>query len=219
MNPNVSAEVITRRPFFVIGEVQKPGNYPYVTSMTAINAVAMAGGYTCRARKNNFYIRRARRQRPDGSHRSHSPDTVSSRATHSKSGNGFSDGLCVGPIRPPGRRRVALRAVPPTPHYLAAEPVAPPGGGAGGAGLSRNDAQALAASRLIAACTLGAGRGGDRRGLVDALLLCRRRRECWSASSSRACPTSNRSSPMSAPTRNACRTRASSCSRATSPGR
>ena len=30
VNPNVSAEIVTRRPFYVIGEVQKPGNYPYV---------------------------------------------------------------------------------------------------------------------------------------------------------------------------------------------
>jgi protein involved in polysaccharide export with SLBB domain len=58
VNPNVSAEVVTRRPFYVIGEVQKPGNYSYVTSLTAINAVAMAGGFTRRARKNEFYIRR-----------------------------------------------------------------------------------------------------------------------------------------------------------------
>src|SRR6267154_1299774 len=58
VNPSVSAEVITRRPFYVIGEVQKPGNYSYVTSLTAINAVAMAGGFTRRAKKNDFYIRR-----------------------------------------------------------------------------------------------------------------------------------------------------------------
>jgi protein involved in polysaccharide export with SLBB domain len=58
VNPNVSAEVISRRPFYVIGEVQKPGNYSYVTSLTAINAVAMAGGFTRRAKKNDFYIRR-----------------------------------------------------------------------------------------------------------------------------------------------------------------
>jgi polysaccharide export outer membrane protein len=58
VNPNVSAEVITRRPFYVIGEVLKPGNYTYVTSLTAINAVAMAGGFTRRAKKNDFYIRR-----------------------------------------------------------------------------------------------------------------------------------------------------------------
>ena len=58
VNPSVSAEVITRRPFYVIGEVHKPGNYPYVTDMTALNAVAMAGGFTYRARKNDFYIKR-----------------------------------------------------------------------------------------------------------------------------------------------------------------
>jgi protein involved in polysaccharide export with SLBB domain len=49
---------VTRRPFYVIGEVHKPGNYPYVTDMTAVNAVAMAGGFTYRARKNDFYIKR-----------------------------------------------------------------------------------------------------------------------------------------------------------------
>ncbi|MBV8185732.1 MAG: polysaccharide export protein [Alphaproteobacteria bacterium] len=48
VNPNVSAEVVTRRPFYVIGEVQKPGTYPYVTQMTALNAVALAGGFTMR---------------------------------------------------------------------------------------------------------------------------------------------------------------------------
>src|SRR6266851_8494762 len=58
VNPNVSAEVITRRPFYVVGEVQKPGNYPYVSDITAVNAIAMAGGFTRRARKNDFYIRR-----------------------------------------------------------------------------------------------------------------------------------------------------------------
>src|SRR5215471_15120783 len=58
VNPSVSAEVVTRRPFFIIGEVQKPGNYPYVPDMTALNAVAMAGGFTYRARKNDYYIKR-----------------------------------------------------------------------------------------------------------------------------------------------------------------
>src|SRR5215211_2536770 len=57
-NPSVSAEVITRRPFYVIGEVQKPGNYPYVTDMTALQAIAMAGGYTYRARQNNLFLKR-----------------------------------------------------------------------------------------------------------------------------------------------------------------
>ena len=58
VNPNVSAEIVNRRPFYVIGEVQKPGNYPYVSDITAMNAIAMAGGFTRRARKNDFYIRR-----------------------------------------------------------------------------------------------------------------------------------------------------------------
>jgi protein involved in polysaccharide export with SLBB domain len=58
VNPSVSAEAVTRRPFFIVGEVQKPGNYPYVPDMTALNAVAMAGGFTYRARKNDFYIKR-----------------------------------------------------------------------------------------------------------------------------------------------------------------
>jgi protein involved in polysaccharide export with SLBB domain len=58
VNPSVSVEVVTRRPFYVIGEVHKPGNYPYVTGMTALNAVAMAGGFTYRARKNDFYVKR-----------------------------------------------------------------------------------------------------------------------------------------------------------------
>lgn len=58
VNPSVSVEVVTRRPFYVIGEVQKPGNYPYVTDITVLNAVAMAGGFTYRARKNDFFIKR-----------------------------------------------------------------------------------------------------------------------------------------------------------------
>src|SRR5258708_16736316 len=56
VNPSVSAEVVTRRPFYVIGEGHKPGNYPYVTDMTALNAVSRAAGFTNRARKNDFYI-------------------------------------------------------------------------------------------------------------------------------------------------------------------
>jgi hypothetical protein len=41
-----------------LAPVRKPGNYPYVSDMTAVNAVAMAGGFTYRARKNDFYIKR-----------------------------------------------------------------------------------------------------------------------------------------------------------------
>lgn len=57
-DPNVTVEVLTRRPFYVLGEVQKPGNYPYVTGITALHAVAMAGGYTYRAKTTEYYIKR-----------------------------------------------------------------------------------------------------------------------------------------------------------------
>lgn len=65
-NPRVSVEVINFRPFFIIGEVNNPGSYPFRPGMTVVNAVAMAGGYTYRARKNRFEIRRAQsKQRAD----------------------------------------------------------------------------------------------------------------------------------------------------------
>ena len=58
-NPRVSVEVLNFRPFDIIGEVTKPGSYPYRSGMTAINAVAMAGGFTYRAKENGFRIKRA----------------------------------------------------------------------------------------------------------------------------------------------------------------
>jgi len=57
-NPSVSVEVSTRRPFYVVGEVHKPGSYPYVTDMSVLNAIATAGGTTYRANMSNFYIKR-----------------------------------------------------------------------------------------------------------------------------------------------------------------
>jgi polysaccharide export outer membrane protein len=57
-NPSVSVEVATRRPFYVVGEVQKPGSYPFVTDMTVLNAVATAGGQTYRANMGRFYVKR-----------------------------------------------------------------------------------------------------------------------------------------------------------------
>lgn len=58
-NPNVSVEIINYRPFYIVGEVNKPGSYPYVSGMRVINAVALAGGFTYRAREDDFYIRRS----------------------------------------------------------------------------------------------------------------------------------------------------------------
>jgi len=47
--PRVSIEVEAYRPFFILGEVTTPGQYPYVAGMTVETAVAIAGGYTPRA--------------------------------------------------------------------------------------------------------------------------------------------------------------------------
>jgi polysaccharide export outer membrane protein len=56
--PYVAAEVEQYRPFFILGEVTAPGQYPYVPNMTAESAVAIAGGYTPRARKFAFKLTR-----------------------------------------------------------------------------------------------------------------------------------------------------------------
>lgn len=58
-DPKVSIDVINYRPFFILGEVLKPGSYPYVSGMTVVNAVALAGGYTYRADKDDITIVRA----------------------------------------------------------------------------------------------------------------------------------------------------------------
>jgi polysaccharide export outer membrane protein len=58
VNPRVNIEITNVKPFFVIGEVNKPGSYPYKSGMNVLNAVATAGGYTYRANKNKIYIER-----------------------------------------------------------------------------------------------------------------------------------------------------------------
>ncbi|WP_374468560.1 polysaccharide biosynthesis/export family protein [Ferrovibrio sp.] len=57
-NPSVSVEILTYRPFYIVGEVRTPGSYPYVSGMTVLNAVALAGGFTYRAREGDFYVMR-----------------------------------------------------------------------------------------------------------------------------------------------------------------
>ncbi len=56
--PRVSAEVLGFRPFYILGEVTKPGTYPYTSGLTVLNAVATAGGYTYRADKKQVFIKR-----------------------------------------------------------------------------------------------------------------------------------------------------------------
>lgn len=58
ITPRVSLEVLNYRPFYIIGEVDKPGSYPYVNDMTVLNAVALASGFTYRANKKKIEITR-----------------------------------------------------------------------------------------------------------------------------------------------------------------
>jgi polysaccharide export outer membrane protein len=48
-SPSVSVEVLAYRPVFILGEVAKPGQYPYQPGMTVVTAVSVAGGFTYRA--------------------------------------------------------------------------------------------------------------------------------------------------------------------------
>lgn len=58
-DPRVSAQVLNFRPFFILGEVNKPGEYPYADGMTILKAVATAGGHTYRADQRRVFIKRA----------------------------------------------------------------------------------------------------------------------------------------------------------------
>jgi polysaccharide export outer membrane protein len=48
-DPSVAIEVVAYRPVFILGEVAKPGQYPYQPGMSVLTAVAVAGGFTYRA--------------------------------------------------------------------------------------------------------------------------------------------------------------------------
>ena len=54
--PSVAVEIEAYRPFFILGEVQAPGQYPYVPNMTAESAIAIAGGFTPRARRDSVTV-------------------------------------------------------------------------------------------------------------------------------------------------------------------
>jgi polysaccharide export outer membrane protein len=57
-DPKVSMEVTVFRPFYILGEVEQPGQYPYASGLTAPNAVATARGFTPRANRDVVRIRR-----------------------------------------------------------------------------------------------------------------------------------------------------------------
>ena len=56
--PHVAVEIEAYRPFFILGEVTAPGQYPYVANMSAEAAVAIAGGFTPRAFRRNLIVNR-----------------------------------------------------------------------------------------------------------------------------------------------------------------
>ena len=54
--PSVAVEIDAYRPFFILGEVAAPGQYPYVPNMTVESAVAIAGGFSPRARRDSVTV-------------------------------------------------------------------------------------------------------------------------------------------------------------------
>jgi protein involved in polysaccharide export with SLBB domain len=58
-DPQVSIDILTFRPFYILGEVNKPGEYRYSSGLTVFNAVATAEGFTYRANKKKVVIKHA----------------------------------------------------------------------------------------------------------------------------------------------------------------
>ena len=56
--PRVSADVIEYRPYYILGEVNNPGQYTYSIGLTVTKAVATAGGFTYRANTANVFVTR-----------------------------------------------------------------------------------------------------------------------------------------------------------------
>lgn len=57
-DPNVTVDIQQYRPFFILGEIRTPGQYPYVSGLTVDAAVAIAGGYSDRANERKVQITR-----------------------------------------------------------------------------------------------------------------------------------------------------------------
>jgi polysaccharide export outer membrane protein len=58
-DPRVNVEIALYRPYYILGEVKKGGEYPYRLGLTVMDAVASAGGFTYRANENKVYLRRS----------------------------------------------------------------------------------------------------------------------------------------------------------------
>lgn len=58
-NPRISIQVVSFRPFYILGEVNRPGDYPVSTGLTLEQAVASAGGFTYRANTKRAMVKRS----------------------------------------------------------------------------------------------------------------------------------------------------------------
>jgi protein involved in polysaccharide export with SLBB domain len=58
-DPRISLEVLNYRPFYILGEVQKPGEYPYSSKLTVMQAIAKASGFTYSAARGKVFIKSA----------------------------------------------------------------------------------------------------------------------------------------------------------------
>jgi polysaccharide export outer membrane protein len=54
--PSVNVSILEYRPFYVIGEVKKPGSYPFHPGLTVDKAISISGGFTERASKDSIYV-------------------------------------------------------------------------------------------------------------------------------------------------------------------
>jgi len=58
ISPRLSVDLVASRPFYIVGEVSRPGQFPYVNCLHVIQAIAIAGGFTRRASKSGITIKR-----------------------------------------------------------------------------------------------------------------------------------------------------------------
>ena len=56
VNPRISIKMANYRPYYLIGEVQSTGSFPFVAGITYLTAIAMSGGYTYRGKKDVVYV-------------------------------------------------------------------------------------------------------------------------------------------------------------------
>lgn len=59
VNPRVNIQVLKYRPYYLMGEVASKGAFPYLSGMTYLKAIAIAGGFTYRAKQDHVYVIRA----------------------------------------------------------------------------------------------------------------------------------------------------------------